>query len=1131
MIRPFQTDLTGSLCGFQCFITCTFILITFGCDSFQDQSPPLLFRCLSSEESGINFANPIPESTYMNGLFYEYYYNGSGVAAGDFNNDGLVDIFFVSTIKEHKLYINRGHMKFEDATSFSNLKSKAAFRTGVTTVDINNDGWLDIYICASGRIQDPGRRRNELYINQGLDNNGYPRFKEDAISYNLDLPHFSTQASFFDYDRDGDLDMFIINHGIDVYGKSDVAHFRKMEDELGGEKLYRNDNGKFTDTTKELGIISNKLSFGLGLAIGDINNDGWPDIYVSHDFYGKDHCYINNKGKGFVEQINNTMNHIPNFSMGNDMADFNNDGLMDIISVDMMAEDNYGIKTSMSAMEPKTFHDMVLLGEHHQYMFNTIQLNNGVTENMVPKFSDIAQLLGASSTDWSWGPLFFDMDNDGHKDLFISNGIKRDFRNNDFIEYTRKLRDSLSRNKSIDKELYVQKIMSRIPTRYKPNYFFRNNGDLTFDKMNGIWDKQRLTCSNGAAYADFDNDGDLDLVLNNTDSLSYVQENRVNDVYKNNYLKMIFKGSEGNTMGIGARVILRYENEQQVQEHYVSRGFQSSVAPGLHFGIGRTPLIDQLEVVWPDGKKQIMKEVPVNQTIRLDYRDAILMHNDNEYENEMLFTNKTNETTVIHRHTENEYNDFERESLLPHKMSNLGPALAVADVNGDSLDDFFIGGAMGYAGALYIQSEKGGFMAVQHQLFEEEKRYEDVGAEFFDADGDGDMDLYVVSGGNERAMGSDNYQDRLYENKRGNLVRSMQALPAFDISGSCVKSYDFDHDGDLDIFVGGGQMPGRYPFPTASYLLENRSAKGKLSFINVTSTMAPMLEKIGMVTDAVWMDVDNDSLIDLVVVGEWMAVTILKNMGGYFVDKTNEFGLSNEKGWWYSIAVADFDQDGDLDLVAGNLGLNYKYKASVNEPFEIYTADFDENGSLDIVLGYHNEGTLFPLRGRECTSNQMPFVKDKFATYDAFGKATLSEVYGKESLQRSLHYRANTFATKYFENAEGKKLIPRPLDMLTQLSSVNTILVEDLNRDGHLDIVLAGNKYGAEVETPRNDASYGVFLKGDGLGAFTSLMPYESGLFAGGNIRKSSFLKLANGERGIIFALNDDFVKIVGLQN
>lgn len=1105
-----------------------FSLFFFTCEekkqeNFSADAAPV-FTTLYAKDSGIEFRNDLKETLYMNGLFYEYYYNGGGLAIGDFNGDDLPDLYFISNLQSNKMYLNLGNLQFMDITDQAGVSGKSVFSTGVTTVDINADGLLDIYISSSGRIRDPEKRRNELYVNQGVGKNGVPMFKEQSAQYNLDIEAFSTQAGFFDYDKDGDLDMFLINHDVEIYGDDKLEEYLNTVSKLSGERLYRNDKGKYIDITNQAGIVNNRLGFGLGLGFGDMNNDGWPDIYVSHDFSGEDHFYINNQDGTFSENIAESMRHISNFSMGNDIADYNNDGWLDVMTVDMVSEDNYGIKTSMSGMNPNKFFKHVDLGLHYQYMFNTLQINNGTQGNgSVPYFSEVAHLSGVSNTDWSWAPLFFDMDNDGQKDLFIANGIKRDFRNNDFVNYHKQVRAELLKTKHMDKEKYINHMMSKMPTRFKNNYFFLNKGDLSFNKMNAKWGlDSAMTCSNGASYADLDNDGDVDIVVNNMDDFAYIYENRTMESGSPGFLKIKLKGIGGNTFGIGTRVTIKHDDDVQMQEQFLTRGFQSSVSEVLHFGMGKASSIDELEVVWPDGTVQLLTNVKANQTIIIDQNNAEIEPHE-VHRGKPLFTDFSKKA-ILHKHVENEYNDFDRESLLPHKMSQHGPALAVDDVNKDGLDDLFVGGALGYPATLYLQIAEGRFEP--QQVFQKDKQFEDVDAVFFDADNDGDQDLYVVSGGNEKVEGSHHYQDRLYENINGGFQVKPDALPMMYTSGACVKACDFDADGDLDLFVGGRQVPGKYPFAAHSYLLQNNGLN-EISFTDVTADLAPVLENIGMVTDAVWADVNRDSFSDLVIVGEWMPIKVLLNESGKFIDRTVEYGLAQSTGWWFSVASADFDNDGDMDIMVGNLGLNYKYKASSTEPFEIYAKDFDGNQSLDIVLGYYNEGKLFPLRGRECTSNQMPFVKQKFASYDAFGKATLKEVYGDENIHNALHYKANTFATSYLENVNGQEFQIKPLHPMAQFSSVNSILIEDIDGDTNPDVILAGNMYGAEVETPRNDASYGLYLQADGKGGFIPFAPDKSGLLVEGDVKRASFIGLPNGQRGVIFGTNNDYLKLL----
>lgn len=1092
-----------------------------------------LFTLLSPSKTKLNFINVINDSPSMNGVLYESLYNGGGVAIGDLNNDNLPDIYFISNIYSNKLFINNGDLTFKESTSISKVKGNGGFPTGVTMVDINADGLLDIYVCKSGDYPDLDYRRNELYVNKGNNPDGIPTFREEASSYGLDLPNYSTQASFFDYDRDGDLDMFLINSGIEPTALP-TDKLLSTKSEYTSDKLFRNDNGKYKDVSEASGIVNNSLGFGLGIAIGDLNNDQWPDIVIGQDYSEKDHLYINQKDGTFKEVIKEATNHISNFSMGNDIGDINNDGWLDFISVDMVSNNNYDLKTSMSGMDPKRFQDLVDKGLHHQYMFNTLQLNNGeMLDGGVPAFSDIAQLAGVSNTNWSWAPLLFDMNNDGWQDLFVSNGVMRSFRNNDFIIYKRKrvtqLYEDLKKTQNRDSLIkkYYEDVLAKMPEKKEVNLLYLNNKNFTFREMSGEWNLTKPTSTNGAAYADLDNDGDLDIVGNNINDAAFVYRNNTNELEQSNYLKVKLKGTFGNVDGIGARVTIETDGVKQTKELYLSRGFQSSVSRVLHFGIGTSSSIQTLKVDWPDGQTQSIAEVVPNQQITLDYENSVGFVAASMSEN-ATFQDATDKIGISYKHVENEFDDYKRESLLPHKMSQNGPGLSTGDINNDGLDDFYIGGAKNQSSALFVQQKDGTFNSILKSLWEKDKGYEDVASVFFDADKDGDLDLYVVSGGSEEKEGQ-YYQDRFYENLGDNkFSKSNVALPVVVNSGSCVKPGDFDNDGDLDLFVGGKLVPGNYPLPADSYLLKNESQGGNIKFVDVTKELAPFMTELGMVSDAEWVDVDNDNSLDLVIVGEWMPIKVIKNTGSEFVDISNETGLENQVGWWYSIACADFDKDGDDDFIVGNLGLNYKYKATPEEPFEVYAKDFDNNGSLDIVFGYYEKGTIFPLRGRECSSNQMPFIKDKFPTYNDFGLANMSTVYGPENLEEALHYSANTFATTYFENTGNANFKAHQIDGIAQFSSVNSILIDDFNKDGNLDALLSGNLYQSEVETPRNDAGYGVFLEGNGSGQFISHFPNQSGLFVKGDVKNAGIVNTpSNDRKRIIFGKNDGTVQFV----
>jgi hypothetical protein len=688
-----------------------------------------------------------------------------------------------------------------------------------------------------------------------------------------------------------------------------------------------------------------------------LNNDEWPDVYVSNDYAGKDFLYINNRNGTFTESINKALNHISFSSMGNYLADFNNDEWSDIVTLDMMAEDNYGMKASYGSMNQEMFEKLGKLEQNNQYMYNTLQMNNGVFgQERIPVFSDIAHLAGVSSTDWSWGPLLFDMDNDGYKDLFVANGIMRDFINNDYLAYFEKRYKEVIETHKVSKNDFITSVLKQMPARKKSNYFFRNRGDLTFEKMNGVWAENLPTCSNGAAYADFDNDGDMDIIVNNSDGPSVIYRNSARDRGSGNFIQFKLIGPEKNPLGIGAKITVKQQNQSQVQEQYLTRGFLSSISPVLHFGLGSDKIVPEIKVLWPDGKEQTITNSSVNKTLILSYKEAV-KKNNRFNSGSTLFTDVTKKMNLNHKHIEDKFNDFSRESLLPHRMSDLGPAVAVGDVNNDGLEDFYIGGAKGYSGKLYVQNSEG-FTVSRNQIWSEDSNYEDVKATFFDADNDGDPDLYVVSGSNEFEEGSQYLQDRLYLNTgSGSFKKLKDALPDIRISGSCVKACDYDGDGDLDLFVGGRQKPGKYPLPVSSCLLRNDSKPGEVRFTDVTSKVVPQLNNIGMVTDAVFTDLDNDKKSDLVLVGEWMTIRVLKNYGTAFNDVTDQWGLSDETGWWNCLTSTDFDNDGDIDLVAGNIGLNYKFKASKTYPFELYVKDFDNNGNLDLVFYYYNNDT------------------------------------------------------------------------------------------------------------------------------------------------------------------------------
>lgn len=1089
------------------FIRLLLILTIFTSCQKNDKLSKTIFQQVASTRSGVNFSNNLTETDSLNYMSFAYMYMGGGVSAGDINNDGLIDLFFTGNMVPNKLYLNKGNLEFEDITVSAKVAGDDRWFTGVTMADVNNDGFLDIYCSVGGKFKP---KENLLYIN-----NGDNTFSEKAEQYGLADIGNSIQSTFFDYDLDGDLDLYVGNYPpTDFKAPNDFYVFKMYNPtDEDTDKLFRNDGEVFTDVTDEARL----RSFGLtnSVTIGDLNNDGWPDIYVSNDFSVPDYMLINNKNGTFSEHSKELTKQTALYGMGVDIADFNNDQLLDIIQMDMTPGDNKRSKANMAGMNPKLFWGTVNAGFHYQYMQNQLQMNNGILQDSLPVFSNVARMGGLATTDWSWGPVMADLDNDGWKDIFISNGTRREINNKDY--FNKLANEKWEQKTSLEKSL-------AIPEEKIDNFVFKNNGDLTFTKKNKEWGLEYKGWSNGCVYADLDNDGDLEIIINNIDDKASIFENFSSN--QNNSVTLRFKGPEKNTSGLGVKALLSSNGITQYQEMTLTRGFQSSVAPQLHFGIGTADRADQLKITWPDGKVQVLKDIDKNEFLTIDYANATPDQIQKEPVVKPTFKTSTEPSIIAHhKHVENVYDDFEDQVLLPHKTSSFGPGVSVGDLNGDGLDDFAVGGAHNNQTGIYFQSDKG-FTKQHFPDIDNESDFEDLGSLIFDADGDGDKDLYLVSGGSEFDYDSPFLQDRLFVNDgKGNFIKSNTALPEMLTSGSRVLTYDYDKDGDLDIFVGGRVVPKNYPMPANSYILENVSQNGEPKFLDVTKTIAPGLQELGMVTDATWADYDNDGWIDLVVVGEWMPITVFRNNRGTFENITEKLNLDSLTGWWFSIEQGDFDKDGDIDFVIGNLGLNYKYKASEQETFDIYLNDFDKNKSNDIVLSYYDEGEKFPVRGRQCSSEQIPAIKKKFKDYDAFAVATLEDVYTKTDLDKSLHYQVSSFASIYLENKDGE-FVPHNLPNLSQVSSINQILVADYDNDSQLDIVIAGNLYGSEVETPRNDAGVGLYLKGNGKGSFDAVSPSESGLFIPGDTKDLSTIKI-KGKDYILAVKNDDYIQFI----
>ena len=1120
-MSKFVLDLMKCFKKARLFLLPLFLVVLYAsCKKTTDQDSIGLFEKLSAERSGIQFSNNITENDSINYFSYLYLYMGGGVAIGDFNNDGLQDIYLTGNMVENKLYLNKGNLQFEDISKKAGVSADNRWVTGVTLGDANQDGWLDIYVSVSGKWV---TRKNLLYINDAKEGTT-PTFTESAESYGLADTGNTTQSVFFDYDLDGDQDLYVANYPITAPGQNMEKYLNYTNSGTPydqSDRLYRNDgNGKFTDTTQESNLA--KYGLSLGISVGDFNQDGWPDLYVCNDFVTPDYFLINNKDGTFSDQNLKLTNHTSYFSMGSDVADFNNDGLLDLLQVDMLPKSNSRIKENMASMDMERFYDIVRNGLHHQYSTNTLQLNMGNDKDGLPRFGDVARMSGLSSTDWSWAPIFADFDNDGFKDVYITNGVRRDINNQDFFHVPKEEMDKLN-DLELTKKLPFEKIR---------NFAFKNKADLSFEDVGHQWGIDFEGFSNGVAYADLDNDGDLDLVVNNLDDKSILYENKASDRKLNNFLRVKMNGPKNNAFGLGCKIWLEDHGETQFQELTLTRGFQSSVEPILHFGIGKKNTIEKVRILWQDGKEQILEDVEANQLLAMDYKDAQTKGKFQKEGTKQLFEDITEQVQLKFKHEENSFNDFTYQVLLPHKTSEYGPALAVGDIDNNGLDDIYVGGAYGQAGKMYYQNEDGIFIEILNDVWEIDKKQEDVGATFFDANGDGLQDLYVVSGGNEAEIESDYYLDRLYINEgQGKFRKNSTALPKINSSGSCAISGDFDNDGDMDLFVGGRLTPRNYPVAPRSYLLRNDSSAFGIKFVDVTEEIAPGLADVGMVTKAEWVDFDNDNYLDLMLVGEWMPISYFNNVKGEFVNETEKSGFSDTNGWWFGMISEDFDQDGDLDFVMGNLGLNYKYQATEKEPFSIYMKDFDRNNKNDIVLSYYESGTEYPVRGKGCSSEQIPVISYKFKDYKSFAAASLADVYTTDELKESLQFKVGSFASAYIENLGSHKFKISPLDNLAQISSINSILAEDINKDGNMDLVMGGNLYGSEVETPRNDSSYGSLMVGNGKGAFSSKMPYENGLMVKGEVKAIEKIRLAGGQEGILFAKNNDYLQLMKITN
>lgn len=1049
-----------------------------------------------------------------------------GVAVADINNDGLQDLFFTGSMVSNKLYLNQGDFQFKDVTNESGLNSLGVWSTGVSFADVNGDGLLDIYICKSGKPEGE-QRNNELFINRGLDKTGsYPVFQEMARAYGIADYGFSTHAVFFDFDKDGDLDMYLLNNSIKSIGNYDLKKDQRLvRDPYGGNKLYRNDGTIFTDVSEQAGIYGSTIGFGLGVTIGDINKDGWQDIFVSNDYFEKDYLYINNKDGTFTENLENSIGEISLGSMGADMADINNDGFPEIFVTEMLPKEESRLKTKAIFEDWNKYQANIKAGYYRQFPRNVLQLNRGYKDDKGTIFmSEISRFSGVEATDWSWGALIADLDNDGLKDLFVANGIYKDLIDLDYLNF---YADPLTARRLFEERgSFLKELIDNIPSNPLPNFVYRNNGNLTFNNETVEWGFEKPTFSNGSAYADLDNDGDLDLVLNNVNMPASIYRNNSESLRpEHHFLTIALKGNENNTFALGSQVTVYQGSVMQYQELAPMRGYQSSVDYRLHFGLGSNSKVDSIRILWPDLTMQIEKNVPVDEIISLSQNVSMGKNEKPPIEqstkviSKRIFKEQNDSWGLKYYYRKSSFDDFDRNPLLFQMQSAEGTRMTIGDVNSDKGDDLFIGGAKGESSSLFVQNAKGNFTLKPQASFERDKSSLDTGSCFFDADNDGDLDLYVCSGGNEFPSTSSSLKDRLYINNGGGVYSlSRQNLPTKSYeNSSCVTAADIDNDGDQDLFVGTRSKSFEYGQPVNGYILIN---DGKGEFTNRTQALAPSLFDIGMITDAKWFDYDNDNDQDLVIVGEWMPVTLFENKSGSFVKRTKELGLENSHGFWNTIEIADVDSDGHLDMVVGNHGLNSRIKATSGKPIRMYINDFDSNGKTEHILTTYKGEKEYPLIGKTDLVSQLPYLRKKYLKFKSYQGQTVQDIFGNKAIEDSRILEVHTTATTCYLYRNGK-YEENKLPSEAQFSPVFAIEVKDYDKDGNLDILLGGNFYWSKPEVGIHDGNRALLLKGNGKGDFSTLRTSESGLFVEGEVRDIKSVTVGNEGITLFLKMND----------